>query len=59
MRIDSRETTADGAGPIRRLLQSSVIQAGEEIVLDPSVSRGGRGKKLDSGPMEGRASRTC
>lgn len=52
------ETKAGGEEPVRRLLQSSVIQAGEEIGLYPSGNRGGGKKKLDSGLMEGRANWT-
>lgn len=55
----SRETEADGEGLVRRLLQSSVIQVGEEFGLYSSGSRGGGEKHLDSGSMEGRANRTC
>lgn len=36
MRIDSRESRVGGEGHIRRRLQPSVIQSGQEVGLDPS-----------------------
>lgn len=38
MSIDSRETKADGEGLVRSVLQSSVVQVGEEVGLDPLVA---------------------
>lgn len=35
MRMVSRETKADEEGPVRRLLESSVIQVGEEVGHGP------------------------
>lgn len=39
MRIDPRETGADGERPVRKPLQATVIQAGEDIGVDPVVEK--------------------
>lgn len=55
---------ADEEGPVRSLLQSLTIEAGEEIGLDlggeggGEDSRGGGEKQLGSGSVEDRAQRT-